>query len=258
MRLGHGSCFSVFVVLFPCVRTAFGTTAGNTQGSFKVETPQTRAPWRPSNHNRQRMLAIITATLGLLLGGLAGTAFAVEVAAADSVVGDSAAAAGDGPAEATEAGATTEVAVDRIMADSVTMSQSVPWTEPADEAPGELALAPLIFKVCFGLGLVVMLAWGTVYLLRRTTLGQGMASTDSAVQVLDRNWLGPKKAIYLVDISGRTLALGVTEEHINVLSTWEAGEIDLARPQPTGSFANQFRGMLQRRRESGDTVGAAQ
>lgn len=75
-----------------------------------------------------------------------------------------------------------------------------------------------------GLGLVVLLAWGTVYLLRRTTLGQGMSNGHSAVRVFDRNWLGPQKAIYLVDISGRTLALGVTEDHISVLSSWEEGE----------------------------------
>ena len=99
---------------------------------------------------------------------------------------------------------------------------------------------------------MVVLAWGSVYLLRRTTLGQGMASSTSAVRVLDRNWLGPKKAIYLVDISGRTLALGVTEEHISVLSTWEEGQIELSRPEPRqGSFANQFKAMLHRR---GDDV----
>lgn len=212
-----------------------------------METPQTTARERPSKYSRQRMLAIITATLGLLLGGLVGTVFAAEVT--------------DGVNEAMPTESTTtpaaEVVADHVTADSVTMSQSVPWREPADEAPGELALMPLVFKVCFGLGLVVMLAWGTVYLLRRTTLGQGMASTDSAVRVVDRNWLGPKKAIYLVDISGRTLALGVTEEHISVLSTWEPGEIELARPQPAGSFAHQFRGMLQRRQNPAEVAGTA-
>ncbi len=212
-----------------------------------METPQTTALRRRSKYSQQRTLVIIVVTLGLLLGGLAGAAVAADAELSPDA----------GVAEETaQPVGTQEPAGGIVPTDSVTMSQSEPWREPVEESPGELAIMPLIFKVCFGLGLVVMLAWGTVYLLRRTTLGQGMASADSTVRVVDRNWLGPKKAIYLVDISGRTLALGVTEEHISVLSTWEAGEIDLQRPQPTGSFANQFRGILQRRRESTDMTGA--
>jgi flagellar biogenesis protein FliO len=229
----------VYVYFRPCALRGNGSGGGITQGSFKVETPQTRTLARPSNNRRQRMLAIITATLGLLLGGLVGAAFAEPDS---SSTGE---ALAESPASPVAAAATAPD------------SGAQPWEQnvEADAESGQLALMPQIIKVGFGLALVVTLAWGTVYLLRRTTLGQGMAGSNSSVQVVDRNWLGPKKAIYLVDISGRTLALGVTEEHISVLSSWEAGEIEIARPTPQpGSFANQFKGMLQRNRGVSETV----
>lgn len=219
--------------------------AGITQGSFKVETPQTRTQPRPSYRRRQRMLAIVAATLGMLLGGLAGAAFATQPSPSASAAALKVEDVAIGAMEATPDSATAEPV-------PVVLTDELLWTENLTEEAGELALLPLIFKVSFGLGLVVLLAWGSVYLLRRTTLGQGMASSTSAVRVLDRNWIGSKKAIYLVDISGRTLALGVTEEHISVLSTWEEGQIELSRPElRQGSFANQFKAMLHRR---GDDV----
>ena len=47
-------------------------------GSFKVESPQTRTLVRPMDSRRQRMLAVIVTTLGILLGGLVGAAVATE------------------------------------------------------------------------------------------------------------------------------------------------------------------------------------
>lgn len=186
----------------------------------------------PLDNRRQRMLAIIAATAGLLLGGFVGASFADEPASVDSAAGSS------------------QALVEPTQSAAVPTMSDTPWVEGAGaEEVAEIALMPLIFKVTLGLGLVVLLAWGTVYLLRRTTLGQGMSTHASAVRVLDRNWLGPKKAIYVVDIAGRTLALGVTEESITALTSWEEGEIDLARPETTqGGFADQFRTMLQRNR----------
>jgi|TARA_B100000959_G_scaffold287044_1_gene368839 flagellar protein FliO/FliZ len=129
------------------------------------------------------------------------------------------------------------------------------WTEN-DVAGQEMSMMPLIAKVCMGLGLVVALAWGSVWLLRRTTLGQGAVGVGSVVRVMERTWLGPKKAIFLVDIAGRTLALGVTDEQISVLSSWEEGQIDVAQPTPatTGTFAIQLKSLLKRGHGANDGV----
>lgn len=180
---------------------------------------------------RQRRLAALVAALGLALGITVGTTFA-------QAGGTGAAADGVVPASPPAQAAAADPAAPY-------------WAEAAVAEAEPFSLFPLLAKVSLGLGFVVLLAWGTVYLLRRSALGQGLSSPGSAVRVIDRNWLGPKKAIYLVDIAGRTLALGVTEESISVLSCWEDGQIQIApRSQGPGAFATQFRALLSRGRQA--------
>jgi flagellar biogenesis protein FliO len=137
-----------------------------------------------------------------------------------------------------------------LVGDTVFAAETVQW-DP-DQASDEMSMFPLIAKVCIGLGLVVGLAWGSVWLLRRTALGQGAIGAGSLVKVVERTWLGPKKAIFLVDVAGRTLALGVTDEQISVLSAWEEGQIDVSQPAMAGpgNFAIQLKSLLKR----GDAV----
>ncbi|MFH1570963.1 MAG: flagellar biosynthetic protein FliO [Gemmatimonadota bacterium] len=128
------------------------------------------------------------------------------------------------------------------------------WTYPgapgSDMDAGEVSLFGLLVKVGLGLSFVVGLAWGCVYLLKKSSLGQQFAPSTSGVRILERSFLAPKKAIYLVEIGDRALALGVTDESITVLSRWRAGELHLPERQGrAGGFASQFRSLLKR----GDT-----
>ena len=149
--------------------------------------------------------------------------------------------------------ATQPLAVDELQAADAELPL---WAEEAGDG-NEISMFPLIAKVSIGLGLVVALAWGSVWLLRRTTLGQGAVGGSSTVRVMERTWLGPKKAIFLVDIAGRTLALGVTDDQISVLSAWEEGQIDITQPQTTpGVFAVQLKSLLKRGAVVGQEVGA--
>ena len=104
----------------------------------------------------------------------------------------------------------------------------------------------IIAKLGFGLGLVILLVWGTVWLLRKSSLGQKFGAVGSTIRVVERSFLSPKKAIYLVEIGDRTLALGVTEENIALLTEWQAGELDISSiiPQAPSSFATQFKTLL--------------
>ncbi len=151
-----------------------------------------------------------------------------------------------------------DVSAAAVVVEEQTQSLSAEQVQEVDDlhwdsaqAAEEMSMLPLIAKVIVGLGLVVGLAWGSVWLLRRTTLGQGAVGAGSIVKVVERTWLGPKKAIFLVDISGRTLALGVTDEQISVLSAWEKGEIDVTpAPKATpGAFAIQLKSLLTRGNE---------
>ena len=112
----------------------------------------------------------------------------------------------------------------------------------------------IMVKLGLALGLVVLLAWGAVWLLRRSALGQQLGATGQVVEVVERTFLGPKKAIYLVDIGGRVLALGVTEENISLLSEWPEGELELKPIKSSApSFATHFKNVL---RASGNTGNA--
>ena len=162
-------------------------------------------------------------------------------------------AAQTGEPEAAE-GATEGQAAALASADGASQPEEATWAyaeRSADGAP-EVSLAGLLLKVGLGLSFVVGLAWGCVFLLKKSSLGQQFAPATAAVRVLERSFLAPKKAIYLVEIGDRTLALGVTEQSINVLSRWPAGQLQLPdRGLPTSGFAAQFRSLLNRRKGAG-------
>ncbi len=128
---------------------------------------------------------------------------------------------------------------------------------PLSAAPDTLAHTPpvlaeegvpylaMMVKLGLGLALVVLLAWGTVFLLRKSAFGQHFGTAGNNIRVMERFYLGPKKAIYLVEIGGRALALGVTDTAITPLTQWQAGELEVApNPAASPSFAAQFRAML--------------
>ncbi|MBI2506087.1 MAG: flagellar biosynthetic protein FliO [Candidatus Latescibacteria bacterium] len=112
----------------------------------------------------------------------------------------------------------------------------------ADEDVPYLAM---MVKLGLGLALVILLAWGAVFLLRKSAFGKQFGGTGSNIRVVERFYLGPKRAIYLVEIGGRPLALGVTEAAITPLTQWQPGELDLSpRPASSSSFAAQFRNLI--------------
>ena len=114
----------------------------------------------------------------------------------------------------------------------------------------------LMFKLGVGLTVVISLAWGAVFLLRKSSLGQQLGGGGSgSIQIKERAFLGPKKAIYLVDIGEHILAVGVAEAHISLLGQWQPGELKLSSPPAKGSsLGGQFRsvlGQLQDKSEGG-------
>ena len=111
----------------------------------------------------------------------------------------------------------------------------------------------IMAKLGLGLGLVILLVWGAVWLLRQSSLGRQFGSMDGAIRVVERAFLGPKKAIYLVEIGDRILALGVSEENIALLAEWPAGELALATSEPRSSraFTSPFKTLLGQMKKGG-------
>jgi len=128
------------------------------------------------------------------------------------------------------------------LADSTSVPVAFPFGAEEDM---EESIWTIAMRLGFGLSLVVLLAWGAAYLLKRSTLGRQLGTDSGAIRVVERAYLGPKKAVFLVEISGRALALGVTETNISTLSEWEAGEIELKPRDTTPSpFASQLKNIL--------------
>ncbi len=125
-----------------------------------------------------------------------------------------------------------------------TLQELAPVPALAGEEGGVPYLAMMV-KLGLGLALVILLAWGTVFLLRKSAFGQQFAGSGQNIKVMERFYLGPKKAIYLVEIGGRALALGVTDTAITPLTQWQPGELELtSRTASSSSFAAQFRNLI--------------
>lgn len=101
-------------------------------------------------------------------------------------------------------------------------------------------------RLVLGLAAVVLLAVAALHLLRRSGLARQWGAPGGHIRVVERVYLGPKRQICLVEIGGRALALGVTEERIQVLARWAAGELVLPPPPVPAatSFAAQLKGLV--------------
>lgn len=102
----------------------------------------------------------------------------------------------------------------------------------------------MVVRMVLSLGVVLGLIWGAVYILQRVS-GKNLQAknTTSHIRVLDRTYLSPKKAIYVIQIGSRALAVGVTDQQITPLTDLDAAETQAAYPTPNApnglpSFAN--------------------
>ena len=126
------------------------------------------------------------------------------------------------------------------------------WREDAEGELGatasvgdeEFSLMAMLSKLGLGLGVVVFLGWAITAVIKRSSIGRQFSSNNGVIQVMERNYLAPKKAIYLVQIGKKVLALGVTDAQIGLLSEWTAGELDFSRTDGSSSFAGHMRSMV--------------
>lgn len=72
------------------------------------------------------------------------------------------------------------------------------------------------------LGLVIALLYATLRFLPRV---MGMPVESQLMKVVGRYPLDPQKSLYIVEVAGKHLLLGVTQERIQLLSELESGKI---------------------------------
>ena len=89
----------------------------------------------------------------------------------------------------------------------------------------------MVVRMVLSLAVVLLLIWGAVHILQRLSGTKQKAGTTSHIQVLDRAYLAPKKAVYVIQIGTRSLAVGVTDNQITPLTELDAEETQAAYTQ---------------------------
>jgi len=89
------------------------------------------------------------------------------------------------------------------------------WDGGAQDGPG---MWSLVAQLLLSLILIGVLLWGVLYVIKRfSRRALGGRFGGGLVEVLERAYIAPKKAIYLVKIADKIVALGVTDSEIRVL-----------------------------------------
>lgn len=204
---------------------------------------------------RRWVLALTAASCCGTAGADAGGSYGEGAASVQDSVGIAVKTAAASVQDSAEIAVKTEDVSDGSVVETTAATADYAWTESGQEVSEqplsrtagediEESYFSVMARLGLGLGLVVLLVWGIVYLLRKSPLGQQFGG-GGLIRVAERIYLGPKKFICLVEIGDRTLALGVTEENINSLAEWPAGSLELAfGQQASASFASHFRKLL--------------
>lgn len=85
----------------------------------------------------------------------------------------------------------------------------------------------LMLRIALTLFAIIFLIWIAVYLIRKTSVAKGLGlqfGGAGLIEVLERGYIAPKKAIYIVKVGGKVLALGVTDSSITTLADFTLEE----------------------------------
>ncbi|NQS98115.1 MAG: flagellar biosynthetic protein FliO [candidate division Zixibacteria bacterium] len=86
-------------------------------------------------------------------------------------------------------------------------------------------ISPLVYvKILFLLGLVIALILGAVWVIKRISPQFNRRAQGGAIRIISSNWLGPKKALFLVEVLDRVILVGMTDNNISAIAEFTDGE----------------------------------
>ena len=104
----------------------------------------------------------------------------------------------------------------------------------------------LLTRMGLSLLAVMVVIWGVVQVLKRLSPGGQSFSSGSRIRVLERAYIAPKKAIYIVQIGDKTLALGVTDQQMTNLAELDYVDTVAYYAEPAGKrVARRFSDVLK-------------
>lgn len=116
------------------------------------------------------------------------------------------------------------------------------------QAADALGATGSFLQMLLGLGLVLALLYGTLFLLKRLQQNQGIVA--GGLKVLSATSVGPRERVVLVKAGSRILVLGVAPGRVNMLQSLEEHEIVIheAPAAPVQDFASRLKQLLESKR----------
>jgi flagellar biosynthetic protein FliO len=131
-----------------------------------------------------------------------------------------------------QSGAATGPSVEKDAARSSTLRDSAFAGDPDLSSGPNLSLGSgeLFLKMMLSVGLVLGLGGAALYVSRRV-LPKVTHAPGKEIHVLETAYLGPRKALHLVEVGGQRLLIASTSDHVTMLTTVNEEWLDLPRAE---------------------------
>lgn len=127
------------------------------------------------------------------------------------------------------------------------------WADESTTAPDDPAANPvptlnpgsMVLRIIGSVALVIGVLYAGMYAMRMLSKrGGGGNLKKDAISVLQRRFIAPKKAIYVVTVGNRAMVVGVTDaqiSHLTDLTEDELESIKAGEPDKTKQFKEHLR-----------------
>ncbi len=105
-------------------------------------------------------------------------------------------------------------------------------TDPVIDFAGTTSTVLTLLKVFGALLLVVGLMALLAIWVKKLGLSQSGVHQGNLIEVLDTKMIAPKKYVTVVKVADKALALGITDQHISMLTTLEESDIPSPNNKP--------------------------
>lgn len=128
------------------------------------------------------------------------------------------------------------------------LSSAPAWAE-ASAGPAAPSAGGLL-QVILGLALVLLLLWGSLYLLKRLQTSRGVGAGQ--IKVIGGTAVGPRERVVLVEVGDTWLVLGVAPGRVNSLHSLPRQNLTETTTEaslPEKDFASWLKQIMERRHE---------
>ncbi len=124
---------------------------------------------------------------------------------------------------------------DRV-AEPQPVTVDTPWNDPnlVSSANAGLGSRELFLKMMLSVGLVIGLGSAALYLSKKV-LPRVANAPGKEVHVLETTYLGPRKALHLVEVANQRLLIASTNESVTMLAHVSDGWLDMPRQEVDGA-----------------------